>query len=80
MSGDVAVLDWPTAESTWWWMRCRPTPRSKWRVVLVRLVEAFGTEYVKPLGDRNCISRSICRDWEAQFYPAVGPPDEWIEQ
>lgn len=70
-------IKWPTSESEWWWMRFRLTARSKWRVLLVRVIQALGTEYVEPFDDNNCLSRSICEHWEAEFVLGEPPPEEW---
>lgn len=67
--------EWPTSE--WSWMRYRRTARSKWNVLLVRLIERDGKEYVQPFQDRNCFPHSFARGWEALFAPAEPPPEEW---
>ncbi len=67
-------INWPTQDSAWWWMRCRLSPRGKWRTLLVELVEHDGTLYIKPHQDNNCYPRSICADWQAQFIPCETPP------
>ena len=72
------IVDWPTSDTAWWWMRYRPSSRSKWRVLLVRVTENEGAKYIQPFQDRNGFSRSICTNWEATFYPAVPPPVMWL--
>ena len=72
------TIAWPGKEWKWYWMRCKPRPRGKWRVMFVELVENDGIEFVRPLGDRNCYSRPICEGWQAEFVPAHPPPEEWL--
>lgn len=73
------IVDWPTPGTTWWWMRYRPSRRSKWRVLLVRVIrDPARAEYIKPFQDRNCISRYISKEWEATFHPAAPPPEDWL--
>ena len=78
MTLEYLPISWPLSTShQWWWMRCRTTRRSQWRVLLVEVVERGEQEFVKPFKDRNCYSRFVCQDWEASFVPAVPPPEEW---
>ena len=62
----------------WYWMRFRTSRRAKWRVLLVEVVVHNGQEFVTPLGNRNCFSRTICEGWEAEFVVAEPPPKEWL--
>lgn len=73
------ILDWPTGLNTWWWMRLRQTRRSKWRVMLVKLTEHSGTEYIRPFQDSNCYPRSLVKNWQAAFVEAEPPPSDWLE-
>lgn len=73
------IVDWPTPDTLWWWMRYRRSRRSKWRVLLVRVIrDPEGAEYIAPFQDHNAISRSICTEWEARFHPAAPPPQPWL--
>ena len=59
-------------------MRFRLTPRSKVRVLLVKVVRQSGTEYVEPFQDNNGYPRHICEGWDALFVPGEPPPEEWL--
>jgi hypothetical protein len=45
--------------------------------LLVEVTTQYEREFIRPFQDRNHLSQSICRDWEAQFAPAQPPPEEW---
>lgn len=74
------IIKWPQPgllQHPWYWMRCRTSRQSKWRVLLVEIIVHSGQEYVRPLGDPNCFPRDICEGWEAEFVSAEPPPEEW---
>ncbi len=74
----MTSIDWPTPDHTWWWMRWRPTRRSKWRKDVIVTVIVDGTKWVCPVGSTGALTRAICKEWEAQFVPASPPPEEWL--
>lgn len=66
---------WPDASHKWWWMEFQRTPRCKKQVMLVRLVEHDGTEYIQPHQDNNCYPKSFTEEWSARFKPCESSPD-----
>lgn len=73
----TVVSSRPVISREWWWMRFRRSSKSKWLVVLVKLVERDGLPFVKAFQTGDWLSPKVCRWMEARFVPAVPPPEEW---
>lgn len=75
----MTPLKQPDDSSRWWWVRFKRTKRSQRSVLLVEIVEHDGERYCQPWQDHNCYPPSFFLDWEGEFLPATGPPEEWCK-